>query len=397
MSMIFVGIDVSKDYSSAQGLDREGKKLFNLEFAMNGEGFSQFLKVLKTYCEDFSGVTVGMESTGCYHINLFAFLCSEGMVCVVINPLLISNFARLSLRKTKTDKKDALTIAQFLLAHRGELSRVSYSQGSQDLKDLARERESLAGMIAGVKNDVRRLLQMSFPELEHRCKLFTETMLRFLMKFPSARAIRAAKPKEISKALIHAEGKRKRVFISAEEIIKLAKASVASDSVAKGWILSEKIETLLYLEEKKGRITEALVEACRSVRVDELDIVTSVDGISAITGSTFLAELGEIEAFKSHKHVIAFAGLDPSIHQSGQYVGMSRLSKRGNRHLRRVIFLMTLCAVRSRNVFREYFLKRKEEGLPPKKAILATAHKLLRVLFAMLTRKSYFRREVVEV
>jgi transposase len=395
--MFFVGIDVSKDYSSAQGLDREGKKVFYLEFAMNGEGFSQFLEMVKRHWEDLSGVMVGMESTGCYHINLFAFLCSKGMECVVINPLLISNFARLSLRKTKTDKKDALTIAQFLLAHRGELSRVSYCQSSQDLKDLARERESLAVMIAGLKNDVRRLLQMTFPELEHRCKLFTETMLRFLMKFPSARTIRTAKPRDVSKALIHAEGKRKRVFISAEEIIKLAKASVASESVAKEWILSEKIETLLYLEQKKARMTEALVEACRSMRVDELDIITSVDGISKITGSTFLAELGDIKSFRSHKHMIAFAGLDPSVHQSGQYEGISRLSKRGNRHLRRVIFLMTLCAVRSQNIFREYFLKRKGEGLPAKKAILATAHKLLRVLFAMLTTKSYFRKEVVKV
>ena len=397
MSMFFVGIDVSKDYSSVQGLDQDGKKLFYVEFGMNGEGFSRLLNMLKTHCGDLSEVTVGMESTGCYHINLFAFLCSEGIVCVVINPLLICNFARLSQRKTKTDKKDALTIAQFLLAHRSKLSQVSYSQSSQDLKDLARERESLAVMIAGLKNDVRRLVQMTFPELEHRCKLFTETMLRFLIKFPSARAIRTAKPKGISKALIHTEGRRKRVFINAEEIISLAKASVASDSVAKEWILSEKIETLLYLERKKGRITEALVEACRSMRVDELDILTSVDGISAITGSTFLAELGNIETFRSYKHLIAFAGLDPSIHQSGQYEGISRISKRGNRHLRRVIFLMTLCAVRSHNIVRAYFLKRKEEGLPPKKAILATAHKLLRVLFAMLTRKSYFRREVVEV
>ncbi len=397
MSMYFVGIDVSKDYSSAQGLDQEGKKVFYVEFAMNAEGFSQLLKMLRVHCEDLSGVTVGMESTGCYHINLFAFLCSEGMVCIVINPLLISNFARLSLRKTKTDKKDALTIARFLLVHRNELSQVSYSQSSQDLKDLARERESLAVMIAGLKNDVRRLLQMTFPELEHRCKLFTETMLRFLMKFPSARTIRIAKPKEISKALIHAEGKRKRVLISAEEIIGLAETSVASDSVAKELILSEKIETLLYLEEKKGKITEALVEACQLMRLDELDIITSVDGISKITGSSFLAELGDIETFRSYKHVIAFAGLDPSIHQSGQYEGISRLSKRGNRHLRRVVFLMTLCAVRSQNIFREYFLKRKAEGLPAKKAILATAHKLLRVLFAMLSSKSYFRKEVVEV
>jgi transposase len=397
VSMVFVGIDVSKDYSSAQGLDREGKKLFYLDFPTNGEGFSRFLNMVKMHVKDLSQVMVAMESTGCYHINLFAFLCSEGMACVVINPLLIANFARLSLRKTKTDKKDALTIAQFLLAHRCKLSQASYSQNSQDLKDLARERESLAVMIAGLKNDVRRLLQMTFPELEHRCKLFTETMLRFLMKYPSARAIHSAKVKEIAKALIHVEGKRKRVWISAEEIIALAQSSVAAESVAKEWILSDKIETLLYLEGKKEKITEVLVEACRSIRMEELDIISSVDGISAITGSTFLAELGDIHMFSSSKHVIAFAGLDPSLRQSGQYVGISRISKRGNRHLRRVVFLMTLCAVRSQNIFREYFLKRKEEGLPPKKAILATAHKLLRVLFAMLTSKAYFRKEVVEV
>ena len=135
MSMVFVGIDVSKDYSSAQGLDREGKKLFYLDFPTNGEGFSRFLDRVKRQVEDLSEVMVAMESTGCYHINLFAFLCSEGIVCMVINPLLIANFARLSLRKTKTDKKDALTIAQFLLAHRSKLSQVSYSQNSQDLKD----------------------------------------------------------------------------------------------------------------------------------------------------------------------------------------------------------------------------------------------------------------------
>lgn len=228
MSNLFVGIDVSKDYSSAQGLDREGRRLFYIEFSMDGEGFSRLSSMLSTHCGDVSRVTVGMESTGCYHINLFAFLSSKGFVPAVINPLLITNFARLSLRKTKTDKKDALTIAQFLLAHREELFRIAYSQNDQDFKDLAREREALAVMIAGLKNDTRRILQLTFPELEHHCKLFTETMLRFLSKFPSARVIRMAKLKEISKTLIHVKGKRKRVFISSQEIIKLAKTSVAS-------------------------------------------------------------------------------------------------------------------------------------------------------------------------
>ena len=395
MASVFVGIDVSKEFSTAQGIDKDSKKVFYLRFAMNSEGFSELLKVMMKHAESVTEVRVAMESTGCYHINLFSFLSSEGVPCVVLNPLLITNFARLSLRKTKTDKKDALTIAQFLLSHDKSLSTIAFSQDTQDLKDLARERESLTVLISGMKNDIKRLLQGTFPELEKLCNPYGETMLHFLRQFPSARLVRAAKKRDIEKALICPNEKRKRVIVSIDDIVAAAKTSVASASATKELILSEKIATLLYLQEKNERITDVLIETCESLRIEELDIIRSVDGVNDITGSTFLAELGDINNFNSYKHVIAFAGLDPSIHQSGQYEGRSTISKRGNRHLRRVIFLMTLCTVRSKNKFREYFLRRKQEGLPPKKAILATAHKLIRVIFAMLSNKTLFRKGVV--
>lgn len=395
MPSVFVGIDISKEFSTAQGLDKNSKKLFYLRFAMNSEGFSELLKMMMKHAESVTEVRVAMESTGCYHINLFSFLSSEGVPCVVLNPLLVTNFARLSLRKTKTDKKDALTIAQFLLSNEKSLSTVAFSQDTQDLKDLARERESLTVLISGMKNDIKRLLQGTFPELEKLCNPYGETMLHFLRRFPSARLVRAAKKRDIETALICPTEKRKRVVVSVEDLIAAAKTSVASLSAAKELILSEKISTLLYLQEKNERITEVLIETCESMRIEELDIIRSIDGVNNITGSTFLAELGDINNFSSYKHIIAFAGLDPSIHQSGQYEGRSTISKRGNRHLRRVIFIMTLCAVRSKNAFREYFLRRKQEGLPPKKAILATAHKLIRVMFAMLSNKTLFRKGVV--
>jgi transposase len=394
LTKLFVGTDVSKDFSTAQGLDRNGKKLFYLRFAMNAGGFSELLEVMMKHAESITEITVAMESTGCYHINLFSFLSAKGIACVVVNPLLITNFARLSLRKTKTDKKDAQTIAQFLLSNEKSLSTISFSQDTQDIKDLARERESLTALIAGMKNDIKRLLQGTFPELEKLCNPFGETILYFLKQFPSARMVLNAKQRDIAKALICPNEKRKRVIVSVDDIIAVAKTSVASSSAAKELILSEKISTLLYLQEKNERITDVLIETCESLRIEELDIIRSIDGINNITGSTFLAELGDINKFNSYKHVIAFAGLDPSTHQSGQYEGHSTISKRGNRHLRRVIFVMTLCAVRSKNAFREYFLRRKQEGLPPKKAILATAHKLIRVIFAMLSNKTLFRKKV---
>ena len=394
MSKVFVGVDVSKDFSTAQGIDKNGKKLFYLRFAMNAGGFSELLKAMIKSIEHITEITAAMESTGCYHINLFSFLSSEGVACVVVNPLLITNFARLSLRKTKTDKKDAHTIAQFLLANEKSLSAIAFSQDTQDIKDLSRERESMTVLISGMKNDIKRLLQGTFPELEKLCSPYGETILNFLGRFPSARLVLAAKKRDIEKALICPDEKRKRVMVSAEDIIAAAKTSVASSAAAKELILSEKISTLLYLQEKNERITEVLIETCESLRIEELDIIRSIDGVNDITGSTFLAEIGDINNFTSYKHIIAFAGLDPSIHQSGQYVGRSTISKRGNRHLRRIIFLMTLCAVRSKNAFREYFLRRKQEGLPPKKAILATAHKLIRVIFAMLSNKTLFRKGV---
>jgi transposase len=120
---------------------------------------------------------------------------------VVINPLLISNFAKLSLRKTKTDKKDALTIAQFLLAHKDKISQMSVSQDMQDMRDLARERESLSHFISATKTEIKRVLQTTFPELERLCSVHTGIMLEFLKEFPSARLIKLAKPQAIAKAM----------------------------------------------------------------------------------------------------------------------------------------------------------------------------------------------------
>ena len=394
LSNLLIGIDVSKNCCTAQGLDNHGHKQFYIEFSMEAQGFSALLRQIKNHSKDMSKVYVAMESTGCYNINLFCYLSSQGIACYIVNPLLISNYAKLSLRKTKTDKKDSLTIARFLLAHKESLRKAHFSKDIQDVRDLSRERESLTGLISGMKNDIKRLLQITFPELQSVCNtIFTETMLNFLRQFPSARMIRNANPQAIEKALIHG----KRVLYSAEDIIKAAKGSVASDSGAKELILSEKASTVLYLQGKRQKITELLIDSCKSMRVDDLNIITSIGGVSDITGSTFLAELGDISNFSSHKHVIAFAGLDPAVYQSGQYEGKGKISKRGNKHLRRVIFLMTMCVVRSNSVFRDYFQRRKQEGLAPIKALFATSHKLIRVIFSMLSKKTLFRKAVIDV
>lgn len=113
--------------------------------------------------------------------------------------------------------------------------------------------------------------------------------------------------------------------------------------------------------------------------------------IAAKTAAPFIAELGDYRNFDSYKKMIAFSGLDPTTHQSGKYEGMSMISRRGNRHLRKVIYNMTFCVIRYAGPFKDYFLRRKREGLPFRKAILATAHKLIRAIFAMLHTGTYYR------
>jgi transposase len=390
MERVFIGVDISKDTFSVAGLDAEGKEQFSGAYSMDSEEFGQFLGIITTCCPDREKVLVGMESTGCYHINLFSFLTSQGIQAVVINPLLVANFAKRSLRKTKTDKKDAKTIAKFLMENREEISQLSISQDLQDLRDLARERESVSHLISATKVEIKRVLRTTFPELESVGDLFTRTMLRFLQEYPSARRVKVAKLKNLGKVLNQPRVGNKLSF-SVEDILGAAHRSIAAVSPAKEVILQGKIATLLHLQERLEELTKLLMDFCKATRVEDWKILRSIKGVGPKTGVPFLAEMGSVENFSSHKKLIAFAGMDPSVCQSGKFIGKSKLSKRGNRHLRRAIYLMTAAVVSKNAFFKAYFLRRKREGLIPQKALLATAHKLIRVIFAMLSHRTYFQ------
>jgi len=196
----------------------------------------QLWKAITQHSKDLSEVIAAVESTACYHINLYSFLTAKGVPTVVINPLLIANFSKLSLRKTKTDKKDAVTIAQFLLVHQDTISQLSLSQDLQDFRDIARERESVCNMLSAHKVEVKRLLQSTFPELERIGNLSTRVMLEFIAAFPSARLVRMAKPKAIQK-ILQRKGVGTRLTYMAEDLIQAAKQSVATISPAKELIL----------------------------------------------------------------------------------------------------------------------------------------------------------------
>ena len=383
----FVGVDVSKEKFDVCCIEEQGEKVFSLTYPMDRRGFEKFIVRLPT---DKTSFLLGMESTASYHIALFSYLTAQGYRVVIINPLLISNFSKRSLRKTKTDKKDALTIARFLMQEKEALPVQAPDYLVTELKDLARRREKLADHATSLKGDMKRILSVTFPELEHTTGVFTKATLRLLMEYPSAHALRRADPSAVADVFkSESRGNRPRATVKA--LMDVAVSSVGVASPAKELVLKQEASLLLHVEEQMKETTKLLMSTLSERMKQDMEILCSMKGIGENTAVNFLIEMGgAVEIYQNDKKLIAASGLDPSTYQSGKYAGKSRISKRGNRHLRRVIWLMATRVIINNDLFKAYFKKRRKDGLPYKKAVLATAHKLIRIIFVMLSRKTCF-------
>jgi len=385
---VFVGIDVSKDKFDACGIRRDEAKVFQFSATMDRKGFDKLKGHLAAF--SVSSVLIGMESTASYHVNLFSYLVSEGYPVLILNPLLISNYVKLQLRKTKTDKKDAVVIALFLLANGHTLIQRVTPSLMADLRDLSRQRESLIDEMTALKINIKRLLNITFPELEHITAVFTKSMLKLLQKYPSAAALREADPGQLSPMLISdSYGHKREAFAS--KLLKASRSSVGTSSPAKEMILKQEVNLLLHLEDSLQEITGMLMEISRKLMEEDINIMTSIKGIGDQSAANFLIEVGgDIHRYERSGKIIAMAGLDPAVYQSGKHEGKGRITKRGNRHLRRIIWMMTTRVIQYCDMFKAYYLKRRKEGLPYKMAVLATAHKLIRVIYAMLKQRTPF-------
>jgi transposase len=164
-------------------------------------------------------------------------------------------------------------------------------------------------------------------------------------------------------------------------LVKAAHSSIGSKSSAKDMIIKQKIALLFHLEDALQEITDMLIEMSRKLMEEDINIMTSIKGIGDKTAAHFLIEMGgDINQYECSGKIIAMAGLDPAVHQSGKHEGKGRITKRGNRHLRRIIWLMTTSVIQYTDTFHTEYRKRRKEGLPYKMAVLATAHKLIRVI-----------------
>jgi transposase len=384
----FCGIDVSKDSFDITLLESSGEVKLQEKLTMDREGFNTLLKYLSSYPKE--KLLVSMEATGIYHLPLLSFLLENSFHSVVVNPILIKSFiGSTTLRKTKNDKKDATSIALFSLKSYQSLHLAS-ADAIENIRPLIRERESLSKEVAKLKTEIKANLVQLFPELLKNTNIFTKSILNLLLQAPSRKAIRNLKKQKIQKLLDSTSGNKVR--ISADEILSLAKNSIAISDKYLEKVLTSKIRRLITVQDELSFLDEELQNSLEDTDInDDIEILQSIPGIGTVTSKNFMVEVSSIDKFKSVKQLCAFIGIDPSVRQSGTSVNYrGKISKRGNANLRRTIWQMAIGTIRSCEKFNTYFNKKREEGKKFKQAVIATANKLLKTIFILLKNKTKF-------
>ena len=384
----FCGIDVSKDSFDITLLNSNGEIKLQDKLLMNRDGFNALLKHLSSYPKE--KLLVAMKATGIYHLPLLSFLLENSFKSVVVNPILIKSFiGSTTLRKTKNDKKDATSIALFSLKSYQSL-HLATSDAIENIRPLIRERESLSKEVARLKTEIKAILTQLFPELSKNTNIFTRSILNLLLKAPSRKAIRNLKKQKIQKILDNTSGNKVR--ISADEILSLAKNSIAISDKYLEKVLTSKIRRLIYIQDELSFLDTELQNSLEDTDINnDIEILQSIPGIGSVTSKNFMIEVSSVEKFKSVKQLCAFIGIDPSVKQSGTSINYrGKISKRGNANLRRTIWQMAIGVIRSCDKFNDYFSKKREEGKKFKQAVIAVANKLLKTIFVLLKNKTKF-------
>lgn len=386
--MIYVGIDVAKDKHDCIIVDSDGVIRFpTFTIPNNKQGFRELLTNLKTCGNDFAQIKVGLEATGHYSDNLLEFLIANDLPTTVINPLHTNLYRKgLSLRKTKTDTVDAHSIVTMLRTEcLKPYSKTSYHV--RELKSLTRYRFSLVQDCARLKSSYARLCVILFPELEKLVpSLHMASVYALLSEFPSARAISQCHLTRLSNLLTTASkgryGKEK-----AMEIRNAARDSIGPYSDVKSLELQQTIQRIRMMEDQIKQ-----VEAEINPIVDEFHSpLLTIPGISYRMAAILIAETENFSNFDSAEKVLAFAGLEPSVYQSGQLTSThAKMVKRGSKYLRYALFNAAKYVCHWDGGFGQYLAKKRAEGKPYNVAVSHAAKKLTRVIFHLVKTNQTF-------
>ena len=380
--IVSVGIDVAKDKHDCFILNSAGEVLADVFTVPNNmDGFTRLLQTIRNCTTSQDIIKVGLEATGHYSYNILGFLLDNGLATYVLNPLRTNLYRKsLSLRKTKTDRVDARTIAAMLLSDVGLKPYTDTAYHNEELKSLTRYRFDKVKERAKLKSSVSRLVCILFPELEKLVPtLHGASIYALLEEFPGAVQVAGAHLTRLKSLLSDASrGRYERDM--AVKIRDAARNSVGSRMPAKSLELQH---TIRLIRELDAEIEE--IETAIQTIMDEIHSpITTIPGIGYRMGAMILAEVGDFSRFDSPDKLLAYAGLSPSTYQSGQLKNCyPHMEKRGSRYLRYAIFNATKYVCLWDPTFAAYLAKKRAEGKHYNVAISHAAKKLVRLIFAL--------------
>lgn len=380
--MVCVGIDVAKDKHDCFILSSEGEVLADVFTIQNSmEGFQLLLKKIHSCVLPQDRIKVGLEATGHYSYNLLGFLLDSGLPTYVLNPLHTNLYRKsLSLRKTKTDRVDARTIAAMLLSDLGLTPYTDTAYHNEELKSLTRYRFDKVRERAKLKQSVSRLVCILFPELEKLVPvLHTNSVYALLEEFPGARQLADANLTRL-KFLLADVSRGRYGRDMAITIRNAARISVGSVMPVKSLELRH---TIRLIRELDAEIAD--IEASIQSMMEQLHSpITTIPGIGLRMGAMILAEVGDFSRFDSPDKLLAYAGMSPSTYQSGQLNNCyAHMEKRGSRYLRFAIYNATKYVCIWDPTFAAYLAKKRSEGKHYNVALSHAAKKLVRLIYAM--------------
>ncbi len=390
--MVCVGIDVAKDKHDCFILSSEGEVLADVfTIANNLEGFETLLQRIRFCSRPADTIKVGLEATGHYSYNILGFLLDKGLPTYVINPLHTNLYRKsLSLRKTKTDRIDARTIASMLMSGVDLKSYTNTAYHNEELKSLTRYRFGKVQERARLKQSVSRLVNILFPELETLVPtLHMASVYAMLSELPGARQIADAHLTHL-KTILSDASKGHYDRDKAAEIREAARRSIGSFMPAKSLELQHTIRLIRELDKEIDEIESAI----KTIVDDMAPPILSIPGMGYRMGAMILAEIGDFSRFDSPDKILAYAGLSPSTYQSGKLNAAgayAHMEKRGSRYLRYALYNAAKYVCHWEPTFAAYLTRKQAEGKHYNVAISHAVKKLVRVLFALQTSGRAFQ------
>lgn len=379
--MNYIGIDIAKRKHVATALTADRHILFDgTSFANSRDGFDSFTQQLNQLDGD---IMIGLEATGHYWLALYCHLCELDYSVVVLNPLQVHAYQRTDLRRRKNDRIDAFWIADFIRINAPDLTPHIDHTTTLQLRELSRFRLALVQQIGDCKRRIITVLDRIFPEYETLFSgVFRKTSRRLLDE--------AVTPDQFAAFDLHELTDKLRRYSRGHMGQDKAEAlqAAAQQSVGIGYltdVLQTQIRCLLVqldtFEQQVAHIDQELEKMMASLPQH----ITSIPGISTTTGSAILGEIGDVTRFETSTKLVAYAGIDPVVYQSGEFEAKrSRMSKRGSPYLRRALWNAALPAVQNDPQLKAYYDKKRAEGKSHRGALGAICRKLLIRIYVVL-------------